>query len=200
VIIKSGLNPEIKSLAMQHHCLVLYPLDHATRVDPQQLQQALAATGLTGELHDWQGEQHFLAGEHFLERVTFLGCSPFIHLVPPENDAQGSDYCHIVVKAQGNELAFLGGDNVRTPRCPHCRQTLDDWQQGLEHSEVFSCSHCGKPAPLSSLNWRRSAAFARSSVWIYGIHDGEAVPSERLMTDLVAATGCAWGYFYSQSR
>lgn len=185
---------------MQHHCLVLYPLDPATQVDAPLLQEALAATGLTGEAHDWQGEQHFLPGEAFLERVTFLGCSPFIHLLPPGDDALGNEYCHIAIPDRGNGLRFLGGDNVRTPACPHCKQPLQDWREGLADSEAFSCVHCAGPAPLPALNWRRSAAFARCSVHIYGIHDGEALPSERLMADLAAATGDEWGYFYSQSR
>jgi len=184
---------------MQDHRLVLYPLDSSLKPDLQGLQQALLETGLIGERHDWQGQQHFLPGEHFLERVTFLGCSPFINLAPPENDAQGSEYCHIQLANVKEQAEFLGGGNVRVPRCPHCKQALDNWQAGLAEPESFSCGYCGENVPLSSVNWRRSAAFACCSVHIWGIHDGEAVPSERLMTVLKEATGSDWGYFYWQS-
>lgn len=185
---------------MQDHRLVLYPLDSTVTVDGKRLTQLLTESGLIGEEHDWQGEAHFLPGAHFLEQVVFLGCSPFINLAPPGDDKQGSEYCHIALPSVTQPPAFLGGDNVRTPSCPHCKQAIENWRDGLAASEDFTCQACGEAISLPDINWRRSAAFARCSVQIWGIHDGEAVPSDLLMKLLAELAGSEWGYFYRQSR
>ena len=185
---------------MKDHRLVLYPSNVDASVSKQSLIQVLSDTGLTGEQHAWQGEQHFLPGEHFLERITFLGCSPHIHLAPPEDDSLGSEYCHIGVSECGEQVQFLGGDNVRTPTCPFCKQPLQNWRDAIADTDNFHCGQCGEKVRLSELNWRRSAAYAPCSVQIWGVHDGEAVPAEALLTALKQLSGCKWGYFYRQSR
>lgn len=186
-------------MSVSDHRLVLYPTDIELAVNRQSLLQVLHETGLLGDEHDWQGEKHFLPGERFLEQVIFLGCSPYINLAPPESDAQGSEYCHIGLAMDCSSPQFLGGDNVRTPRCPLCKEPLENWRDGLEDDSIFQCQQCGEKLLLSELNWRRSAAYARCSVQIWGVHDGEAVPSELLMTALAKLTGCKWAYFYRQS-
>ena len=184
---------------MSDHRLVLYPTDIEVAVDKDSLLQVLHDTGLVGDDHDWQGEKHFLPGERFLEQVIFLGCSPYINLAPPQDDAQGSEYCHIGLPGNCDTAEFIGGDNVRTPRCPFCKQPLENWRDGVASKDNFHCQQCGEKLSLAELNWRRSAAYARCSVHIWGVHDGEAVPSELLMTALSKLTGCKWAYFYRQS-
>lgn len=185
---------------MNDHRLVLYPGNIDVTLNRQSLIQALRGIGLAGEEHAWQGELHYLPGERFLEMITFLGCSPHIHLAPPEDDSLGSEYCHIGLSGFGDQPRFFGGDNVRTPPCPYCKQPLQDWREALADTDNFHCGQCGEKLSLAELNWRRSAAYASCALQIWGVHDGEAVPAEALLTMLQQLSGSKWGYFYRQSR
>jgi hypothetical protein len=37
---------------------------------------------------------HYLLGRRFMQLVSFMGCSPFIHLQPTEDD---QPFCHLIV-------------------------------------------------------------------------------------------------------
>lgn len=181
---------------MQDNRLVLYPRD-AGYVLPADcdLPAVLRQLGLAGETLHWQGELHYRAGERFLDLVSFLGCSPAINIEPTEGDGE---FCHIAV-ASYDAPQLLAGSNTRVPRCPACKGELTGWHAWKPAPiQEHACPHCDATLRLVDLNWRRTAAVACVAVYIYGVHDSEAVPSDLLMTALSESTGQRWAYYYQQ--
>lgn len=181
---------------MQDNRLVLTPCDTGASLPAQgELLRLLRELGLAGEQFEWQGEQHCLPGERFLDLISFLGCSPLINIEPTTD---GSEFCHIVV-ARFDSPRFLAGKNTRQPRCPACKQGMPVWRDWVDTPlTAHRCPLCGAELQLAGLNWRRSAAVACAAISIYGVHDSEAVPTELLLTALERHTGQRWTYFYQQ--
>lgn len=164
--------------------------------------QALEEVGFIAESIDFQGEMHYRPGHEFLELMTFLGCSPVVSLGEP--GLTGDDFCHIALLSEQAEPYFLHGKNIKPPRCPHCRQTENDWQSLIQKwtdnkKHPFTCPHCGQQSDITELKWRQSAGFLRSGIAVWGIYEGEAVPAEQLLNILQQQSGCPWKYFYLQS-
>jgi hypothetical protein len=61
---------------------------------------------------------------------------------------------------------------------------------------AVTCPNCGQPIQAAGLNWRQSGGYARLFLDIWGIHTGEAVPSDRLLNGLAQASGGPWHFFY----
>jgi len=186
--------------------LVLYPRAIGARVSLPALLKTLLEIGLIGDqipparVNGMDG--HYLTGSRFFEHISFVGCSPNLKLEPPEEGEQDiTEFCHIGLDC-GDEVRFLGGDNVRSPQCTQCKTVVDDWQASMPRwrkaPEVFThqCSKCGATKPLQMFNWRRTAGFAAVSIHIWGVHQSEAVPNSALLSTLEALTRCPWEYFY----
>ena len=194
---------------MPAHKLLLYPDSPGFRPDdPAALLACLQDIGLAGEGFDVQGETRYQAGEHFLQLIIFLGCSPAIEFDPPadpgecETTAARGGFCHISFSLAENRPAFRGGGDVPPPRCPSCRkpvsgwqQALDDWQQSPE-SDAWACERCGYSGRIHDLDFRRHGGFARTFIEIWGIHPSEAVPVDALLGSLSAFSDTGWSYMY----
>lgn len=184
--------------------LILHPRDIFAAPDPHSLHEALQTLGLLGEAFNFARKPHFRPGDHFLELVTFLGCSPVISLGEPS--LTGEDFCHIALLPEQASPGLLHGDNIKIPRCPHCRQPQEEWQQRYTAWEAdkqgfeYPCPHCQQPLYLPQLKWRQSAGFLRSGIAIWGIYEGEAVPSEQLLGSLEQQGLGVWDYFYLQRK
>ena len=162
--------------------------------------ERLRQIGLLGQPFR-EEEQSFLTGERFAQLVTFLGCSPYLRLEPPDD---GSDnFCHLRFLGPFEQARFLYGSNTRPPKCPDCRRGIDGWRslvgqwQVQPETQTLICPHCGQGSSPLQLEWRRSAGFGRFFVQITEIFPGEAVPGTELM-DCLRADGKDWDYFYLQ--
>jgi Zn ribbon nucleic-acid-binding protein len=193
------------------HKLVLYPAHvDCPAVDTAALIATLQAIGLVAApgCHDPAGG--YRAGEHFLQLVSFLGCSPAIGLEPPmdpgecERACASGSLCHIRFSPAEDRIRFRADCRLPAPRCPQCRKAEDRWPTLIEQwradSQVnqWECCECGHAGRLFDLNFRHRGAFGHSFIEIWGVHPAEAVPGESLLATLGELSGCDWSYMYLQ--
>jgi hypothetical protein len=191
------------------HKLVLYPAQvDRPAVETATLLAALRAIGLVAAPACHDPAYGYRAGDHFLQLVSFLGCSPAIELDPPadpgecERACASGSLCHIRLPAMEHRIRFRADDRLPAPRCPHCRKTEDRWPLLIErwhanpHVERWACRECGYRGRLFDLNFRHRGAFGRRFIDIWGIHPAEAVPGESLLTTLGELSGGDWRYMY----
>lgn len=183
---------------MQANLLILHPSDPDATVAKSALADPLSSVGLISEPMDFQGERHYRPGDEFLQLMIFLGCSPVVSLGEPGKT--GEEFCHIGFRETAPEPVFIAGANGKAPRCPACRQPDENWRDHFKSGKPvppsWTCGHCGHTVPAHALNWRQSAGIARTFVMIWGVFEGEAVPSEQLMKTLAGIGYGSWSYFY----
>ncbi len=191
--------------------LILAPVNpEAVPPDAESLIRNLGKLGFIGRPFPLAGRTHHLPGEHFLDLVTFLGCSPVISLVPPVDTpgdpaAHADAFCHIGLWYAGEQAVFIGGRNTAPPRCPRCRERETSWQALITawtsrpSRYRWHCPACSQDVHPFQLDWRQSAGFGRFFVEIWGIHPAEAVPGDLLLDTLERSTGEPWSYFYWQA-
>jgi RNase P subunit RPR2 len=188
--------------------LLLLPADPDTAAVPEdRLVQELQAIGLIAGRKPLKNQVFYPVGEHFLQLVTFLGCSPAIELDPPgnpqelENASAAGRFCHIFIDS-GDRLRFRGDRQTQAPRCPGCRRPEPAWQARLQawqtgkHGLDWTCQACGFSGRLSDLVFRKTAGFSRTFLEIRGIYPAEAVPGPALLDTLAALTGKPWTSIY----
>ncbi len=194
---------------MPAHKLLLYPASPGFGpVDPAALLDHLRDIGLVGGNFPVRGKIRYLAGEHFLQLITFLGCSPAIEFEPPadpdkrEAAAERGGFCHISLALSETRPAFRAGGKIPPPRCPSCRKPVRGWQQALDAwcqtpaADEWRCEHCGHAGHIHNLDFRRHGGFARTFIEVWGIHPSEAVPVDALLASLAAFSHCGWNYMY----
>jgi hypothetical protein len=157
----------------------------------------LQAAGFVGRAFSQGVHTGWLPGPAFSQLLTFLGCAPTVNSQP------GADNFYYV-DALPHSVAprFLGGPGTRIPRCPHCREALQhcwrDWLSAWASQARTqpSCPHCAQAVTIPQLNWRGTAGFATTGLRVCGVYEGEAVPSDALLSLLQQHSGVNWGYFY----
>ncbi|GAB6043396.1 hypothetical protein [Endothiovibrio diazotrophicus] len=191
---------------MKAYKLILHPKNPAAEPPAgDALLDHLHRAGVIGAPFPFRGAEHHLPGEAFMRAVTFLGCSPAVLFEPPAADAErgdGGDFCHLELRGPYAETRFLGEEGVKRPRCPRCRGWIDDWQAALAAWQAdvgyrHPCPHCGEPIEPPAMKWRHSAGFGRLALAVWGVFEGEAVPSEELLRTLREISGGDWEYFYT---
>jgi len=114
------------------------------------------------------------------------------------------NFCHIeIVLSQPNPL-FFHAQQVRPPRCPHCKHEVLDWhfmiQQWQQDKSQFSyiCPECHLAIDVTQLDWRSKAGFAREMINIWGIFEGEAIPNFAFLAQLKQwSGGINWQYCHA---
>jgi hypothetical protein len=194
---------------MTAYKLLLHPQDPHCQVAETTLADSLRALGLIGAPVQLGQQTFYRTGEHFLQLVTFLGCSPAIALDPPDDPAQleaasaSGSFCHVFLN-HTPQVCFRGNDNIPAPRCPHCREPLADWsaQRATWRRNTaqarWICAACGQSGDPAGLLFRKSAGIARTWVEIRGIYPSEAVPGNALLNCLREMSGCDWKTIYLQ--
>lgn len=193
---------------MAAHKLILLPADpDCPAVSTDRLATELQAIGLIGPPRLLDNDRFYPTGAHFLQLITFLGCSPMIELEPPSDpvtlasDSAHGKFCHVFLSSS-ETLRFRADPRTPIPRCPACRAPLTDWQPLLHawqtHPEnsAWQCKQCGHRADITALSFRKSAGFGHSFVEIRGIYPSEAVPGEALLITLKSITGGNWSTLY----
>jgi len=190
------------------HKLILLPTDPACPpVSTGQLAGKLQAIGLIGAAREVNNDTFYPTGEHFLQLVTFLGCSPMIELEPPSDpvtlvaDSAAGNFCHVFLSSS-ESLRFRADPRTPAPRCPTCRTAVTEWQSLLQAwqnnpaNANWCCAHCGHAGHVTGLGFRKSAGFGHSFVEIRGIYPSEAVPGEALLNTLKSLTLGDWSTLY----
>jgi hypothetical protein len=179
---------------MPQYKLVLYPaMPEFSQLDSDIIIAALIKGGL---ISAGINRNTFLAGDAFIELLSFLGCSPSISLKPSDGD----HFCHVIIKPVQSDVHCLGHTVTAMPRCPHCKQKLPDWQQTPDWqlgATTRTCPGCHTITAMQNLNWKQECAYGRMAVDIINIHPFEAVPSEELLNALHDATRVEWSYCYA---
>jgi hypothetical protein len=183
---------------MASNLLVLCPADPFAAPPLAPLMQRLHEAGFMGVAMGQPGVHK--PGDEFFEFVSFLGCSPVVSLGEPGKTAE---ICRIEIPAPLDAPRFFAGANLKPPRCPGCgyrtpegRAIGEAWEH--DHHAHWRCPACGREYAAPQLGWRQCAGFGRVFVKVWGVFEGEAVPSEALLRLLAEASGQPWKEFYVQ--
>lgn len=176
--------------------LYLAPQDPESSVDLAVVQSVLTRLEIIGSPIDGQT---FLAGQGFSREVVYAGCSPYLIMKPPDDGSL--QFCHVALHGPLSSPQLVLGPNTVKPRCPHCRQRLDDWRAwlaaGWSEVDQFPCSNCQAPLTPCAADWRENALCARMMVELRNVFPGEATPSDRLLDALQDATATPWRYAWA---
>ncbi|MCU0934638.1 MAG: CpXC domain-containing protein [Gammaproteobacteria bacterium] len=190
------------------YALVLHPEDPTVQPSSwQALGEALIAVGLAGPELPCADGPRLLAGPRFLDLLTFLGCSPYVEVVPPTGVADPCQalarFCHLRVAPFSAEPSLRRSRQGPAPRCPRCRAPVEgeptDLGAAVRTGTDWVCPHCGRASPTHALDWRQSAGAGQAFLEVWGIHPGEAVPGDELLAALAQLTGGPWRWFYEQA-
>ncbi len=148
-------------------------------------------------------QDSYLLGEHFMQLVTFMGCSPYIRLEPGAADEA---FCHLKIDPTSAHPRLLTGKNTTPPRCTVCRRRISDWRTNIARWQqqpdwLASCPHCGHRQDPATYDFRQSAGFGRLFLCVEQIFPHEAIPSPSLLTHLQQASGgTSWHFFFVQEE
>ena len=104
---------------------------------------------------------------------------------------------YIELPDASDEIRLIAGTRVRAPICPQCG-VEKTYKREIPGSalDVIDCDQCMYKGEAYRWNWRRQAGFGRTWINIWGVHEGEAVPGEKLMDELEKLSGFVWNYAY----
>jgi hypothetical protein len=155
------------------------------------LYHALKQIKLIGEAIDGDAAV-FLTGEHFLQLISFVGCSTNVCLTPNSND-----FCHITISGPFDQPTLIWDRNCRPPRCTACKETIANWQEQAGAGRL-KCPLCNRESKLEELSWGRQAGYSFIFIQIHNIFPGEARPTHSLIETLSDTTNSKWSYFYTE--
>ena len=185
--------------------LILFPQrDDVAAPQREALLDHLRASGFLGRPFALDGREHYTTGTRFLDQLVFLGCSPHIETEPPaapaERDAAArrGGFCHIHITPVLAQPQFRANNRARV-RCPACRQSIAATELPPDPGAVHGCSRCGHQAPVAEWNWQGHAGRANLFIEVWGIHPGEAAPTEGFIHALEKITDSSWSSFYTEA-
>lgn len=113
--------------------LVLHPENpDAVPDDIDHIITRLQQIGLTSD--KLPGDEHcYLAGEHFLDLVAFMGCSPSISFSP---GAGADPFSFIRLITTPDRITTFTGRFSHAPHCPHCNKPE---KTGVTGSAIRAC-------------------------------------------------------------
>jgi len=186
-----------------HEWMVLYATDPYFRIDSRDALIAYLADRqlIAGALADNTDAPRYAPGTRFMELLVFTGCSPSIGSA--EDDSIYNQY-DIELPLPAMQPRLVAGSSSRPPECPECRAiaAIPLIETRIIPGQVlyWECPQCNARVPLEKINWKRRACVTSSTIVINGIHEGEAVPSDELLTDLQSYSGVAWSYCYCRGK
>ncbi len=174
--------------------LIFHPATDQPPPATSQLLARLTACGLPGQLLPGT-PRRFLTGPQFLQRITFLGCSPRL---PLEADSDQDALCTVRLLDPCPSPVLITDQACPSPRCPGCGHPFPEWR-GLatRQSTRIDCPACDRQTAPQDLNWRQLGGMGRLFFAISQVFPGEAVPTAGLM-DTLRETGGEWRYFYAR--
>ncbi len=193
------------------YAMVLYPkqafLEKEPAVSQMQIVGKLSNVGFLGDFfcvdNESQEEQTgYFIGDHFLQLITFLGCSPHLAVTLPEQGSDWHHFCHIEIQ-EFSTAQFFKGLNRPKCSCSQCKSrlnlSLSELEQWVPGSMTVRCTKCQHSERPEELNWRHSAGFSSIFIIIHSVYPSEAVPTEQLMAVLNDDSAHQWDYFYYEA-
>ncbi|KPK11937.1 MAG: hypothetical protein AMJ68_03815 [Acidithiobacillales bacterium SG8_45] len=180
--------------------LVLFPDDAESQApDRKRLFDGLLSAGLIGSAPASDANIYH-PGERFMTLLIFLGCSPTVSMADdPDHDNNPNQY-YVEFPAATPEITVIQDTSKVSPRCPKCGKANSNWYSPLTSAgEMRECVQCGLQAKAYEWNWRHRLGFGRAWINIWGVHEGEAVPGDKLLETLEKLTGLVWNYAYCRS-
>jgi hypothetical protein len=174
--------------------LILYPADpSAPPPATGALIRSLQQLGLMGQPMDTE-PGGFLAGDRFLQLISFVGCSTDVCLTPQADP--GCDFCHLTIHGPLPQPQLMYDNSCHPPRCPDCKTPISDWKERFDGASI-KCGDCDTEIPAGAINWGKYAGFSRLFIEIHNIFPGEAIPVGLLFDRLQQDTGVTWKYFFT---
>ena len=160
---------------------------------PSVIRELLVELGMTGGISQ-RDSALYLPGLEFMTLISFLGCSPSVSMAVASDDQAPNPY-FIEITDCGDAVVAICGALRRAPRCPQCKRVATDWNDAFATANTgLFCAHCGFRSPLPGWDWRHQTGFGRQWINIWGVHEGEAVPGEKLLESLHKLSGVVWDY------
>jgi hypothetical protein len=194
---------------MSDNILQLYPRKPtAAPEDVVVLARGLERIGLISTPFDDLDTVHYRPGSQFHKLIRFSRSHTVILLEPQAGQLveagrrNSAELCHIGLREVTPTAEFLGMGNTRTPRCPHCKHAVGNWQEAMDSWYAdkpgyrWGCLHCEQEYSPVDWDWQKTAAIARFTIEIWGIHEGEARPTKQLLEFLATQVASPWDYFY----
>lgn len=179
--------------------LFLYPRQpDLTLENISGLVTALQEAGFISRPLHTSGEIHaFYTGDHYLDYIAYMGCSPSIEFdISGTNGDPGSSFCHVKIHLYNTERLIVSQKQARAPHCPHCSKPVKNWRDNLTGSQIL-CDQCNDLAAIKDYNWRKMAGYSRLFIEITDIFPKEAIPQQLLLDTLNKYLETEWSYFYS---
>lgn len=189
-------------------CLILNPFNQLNvsqfRVN---IIDAMSGLGIIGKQIIKNNKNYYLAGNKYLQHISFLGCAPNLNF-QPHKEIKLSDFKKTI--ANLNYIQFYFGSNNYCFKkidfgvkaiCPACKTKIPEWNQLIvnweKNSEIDSfCPLCNQPISIIDINWKKTAGFFQTAIFFYGIQAELAVPTDELLAQLEKTTKVKWQYFY----
>ena len=148
-------------------------------------------------LHATRENNAFFTGDHYLDYVAYMGCSPSIQFdISGTSGDPDSNFCHVKIHLYDTERLIVSQQHARAPHCPGCSKPVKNWRDHRIGTQIL-CDHCNRLAAIKDYNWRKMAGYARLFIEITDIFPKEAIPQQLLLDTLKSFSKTGWLYFYS---
>lgn len=194
---------------MSDNKLILHPIDPEVRLPPESAFLVhLADIGLIGAPTKYYGTTHYLQGPRFEVLVPFAHSHRTVILASADPGlftpriADSRSLVSIELCPPTDAIEFLGAGNVECPFCPSCDLAVEDWAALVsawyddQAKYQYICPGCQRGWRPWHLDWRGTNGFSRFAIAFWHIHQGEAGPSQELLSALHEVSGTPWTFFY----
>ena len=181
--------------------LVLYPSSQiSSTLHQSQVIQWLEDKQIITAINAPISANVFLTGQQFMQRISFVGCSPVINLGDQSQAEElGLPKLEIEVSVIYPKPRLLVGENTRAPKCPVCGVTMENWRDHLLDGVNLKCTACNAQTPASGFQWAKQGAYTQTFLSINGIYPREAVPLDSFLTELASLYESPMKYCYLQN-
>ena len=166
------------------YSLFLYPdAGSSCSIKKPELENFLIQHQFCASIENQENAVTLTGGRQLMDYITFLGCSPALE--------SGGTASTISLHAF-ERVCGLGGESIQTIRFPGCKHPISDPATLLsDHSpdDHWQCPDCGQQGTMHSINWRKTAGFAKIFIEVTPIFPGEAIPSDKLLNLLHSISG-----------
>lgn len=152
-------------------------------------------------------KEYFLAGDNYLDYISFLGCSPCLNFEPAQNITLSllketiADLNYIQFYFNSGSYCFKKTPFGVKAVCPLCKTKIKEWKELITNWENNSnpdtiCPQCHQVISIINIDWKKTAGFFQTAILLYGVQAELAIPTDNFLTQLENITRVKWHYFY----